>query len=199
MPGRFGIIGAGIAGLTLGLRLVEAGHDVVVLDKGRGVGGRTSTRRTETASFDHGAQYFTVRDPRFREFLEAHLPADCWARWDGRFGVLQEGQIVPETRLEARFVGVPGMTAIARELASKLDCEVRSKVVAIAGQPGEWTLIDADEVETGPLDWVISTAPPAQTAALFQGLGPIGGGGRASPDAPLFHPDDRAIRRGDPA
>jgi hypothetical protein len=34
------IIGAGLAGLTAGQALQAAGHQVIVLDKSRGVGGR---------------------------------------------------------------------------------------------------------------------------------------------------------------
>jgi renalase len=114
MPSRVGIIGAGVAGLTIAVYLTEAGHRAVVFDKGRGVGGRTSTRRAEGVTFDHGAQYFTVRDPRFRTFLEEHLSNTRWTQWEGRFGVLESGKVVPETRIEPRYVGIPGMNAIAR-------------------------------------------------------------------------------------
>ena len=63
------VLGAGVAGAAAAARLVEAGLPVQVFDKGRGPGGRCSTRRSETASepgFDHGAQYFTARGPRLR-------------------------------------------------------------------------------------------------------------------------------------
>ena len=44
-------------------------HEVIVVDKGRGVGGRMATRRVPSlsgeATFDHGAQFFTVRDDAF--------------------------------------------------------------------------------------------------------------------------------------
>jgi predicted NAD/FAD-dependent oxidoreductase len=57
---RIGIVGAGIAGLACAQGLVRHGHDVVLFDKGRGPGGRMSTRRMETprglAHIDHGAQ-----------------------------------------------------------------------------------------------------------------------------------------------
>jgi renalase len=173
MSARVGIIGAGIAGLTIAVRLTEAGHKAVVFDKGRGVGGRTSTRRAEGVTFDHGAQYFTVRDPRFRTFLEEHLSNTRWARWEGRFGVLEAGKTIDETRLEPRYVGVPGMNMIARELATSLEIQTGAKVVEIAGTPGAWTLIDANGIKTGPFDWIVSTAPPVQTAALFERHGPI--------------------------
>ena len=57
------VIGAGMAGLAAARTLAAAGHAVQVFDKGRGIGGRLSTRRTDYGAFDHGAQYATVRDP----------------------------------------------------------------------------------------------------------------------------------------
>ena len=42
-------------------------------DKGRGVGGRMATRKIGGNYFDYGAQFFTVRDSRFREAV---------ARWE---------------------------------------------------------------------------------------------------------------------
>ena len=59
------VIGAGIAGLLAARTLQEHGLRVTVLDKGRGVGGRMATRRIGSAVFDHGAQFFTARDPQF--------------------------------------------------------------------------------------------------------------------------------------
>ena len=60
---QFAIIGAGMAGIACADALQAAGHAVAVFDKGRGPGGRMSTRRMETplgtVAFDHGAQYFT--------------------------------------------------------------------------------------------------------------------------------------------
>ncbi|MEZ5225442.1 MAG: FAD-dependent oxidoreductase [Acidimicrobiales bacterium] len=39
------IIGAGLAGLVAARRLSESGRRVIVVDKGRSVGGRLATRR----------------------------------------------------------------------------------------------------------------------------------------------------------
>lgn len=49
------IIGSGVSGLLCGRRLTEAGHSVLLIDKGRNAGGRLSTRRTDGAVFHHGA------------------------------------------------------------------------------------------------------------------------------------------------
>ena len=63
------IIGAGIAGLSCADALTAEGWQVTLFDKGRKAGGRMASRRLETphgeASFDFGAQYFTVRDAGF--------------------------------------------------------------------------------------------------------------------------------------
>ncbi len=52
------VVGAGMAGLSAARALAEAGRQVVVVDKGRGFGGRMATRRLGTAVFYNGAQYF---------------------------------------------------------------------------------------------------------------------------------------------
>ncbi len=173
MPLQVGVIGAGISGLTLALRLREAGHSPLVLDKGRGVGGRAATRRGDGASFDHGAQYYTARSPGFRAFLDAYVPADRRAAWAGRFASLEGGRLGPETRDEARFVGVPGMSAIARALAATVEVRSGVKVVGLAGSPGRWELVDEAGASHGPFDWVVAAAPPAQAAALLGGRTPI--------------------------
>jgi predicted NAD/FAD-dependent oxidoreductase len=49
------IIGAGMSG-TAAAELSRAGRKLLVVDKGRGVGGRMASRRIGEAVFDHGAQ-----------------------------------------------------------------------------------------------------------------------------------------------
>jgi predicted NAD/FAD-dependent oxidoreductase len=66
---KIAVVGAGIAGLALARSLHDIA-DVTVFEKSRGVGGRMATRRAGAVGFDHGAQYFTVRDDAFRRMLE---------------------------------------------------------------------------------------------------------------------------------
>ena len=103
---RVAVIGAGLAGLHAARRLHDAGAEVRVFDKARGSGGRMSTRRTDFGAFDHGAQYFTARDPRFRAQVEKWVASGAAAPWPGKVVRLAEGRVVAED--ERRGPGSPG-------------------------------------------------------------------------------------------
>ncbi|MEM7423722.1 MAG: FAD-dependent oxidoreductase, partial [Pseudomonadota bacterium] len=65
------VIGSGMAGLSCAKVLVEAGLNTVVLDKGRGIGGRLATRRAaDGMQFDHGLQYLSAKTSAFADFLD---------------------------------------------------------------------------------------------------------------------------------
>ena len=71
------VIGAGLSGLCAAGDLQQAGHSVLVVDKGRGLGGRLAGRRIGEASFDHGAQFMTTRHPRFQRQLNSGFSRYC--------------------------------------------------------------------------------------------------------------------------
>ena len=105
-PLRVAVIGAGLAGLSAARTLRDQDHEVRVFDKGRGVGGRTSTRRSKSFAFDHGAQYFTAHDERFGRLVASWQEAGIVAPWPARITVLENGACragIPRTR----YVGVP--------------------------------------------------------------------------------------------
>ena len=64
-PKQIAIIGSGMAGIACARTLDQVGHRVTLFEKSNDVGGRMATRESAFGSFDNGAQYFTVRDPRF--------------------------------------------------------------------------------------------------------------------------------------
>jgi predicted NAD/FAD-dependent oxidoreductase len=75
------VVGAGISGSVCAWRLAREGHEVTLVEKGRGVGGRMATRRMEGARIDHGAQFFTVRDPRMEELLSLWQNENAVVPW----------------------------------------------------------------------------------------------------------------------
>jgi renalase len=131
------VIGAGLSGLIAARTLQANGVRVVVLDKGRGVGGRLATRRTARGVFDHGAQFFTARDPQFRLLVEAWQAAGIVRPWATGFA-LADGTFKCDG--EARFCGVSGMTAIPKHLAQGLDVRVNAKVPRVQATHGGWVV-----------------------------------------------------------
>jgi renalase len=168
MKKRIAIIGAGISGLTLANRLNHS-FDVVVFEKSRGVGGRMATRNAEPFKFDHGTQFFTVRDKNFSTFISPFINSGIVSEWKGKVITL-EAEKKQSTRLwfEPHYVACPGMNSLCKKLAEgitlRLNCEIGP---LIKGNNGTWQLTDINNQKMGEFDLVISTAPPIQTCKLF--------------------------------
>lgn len=153
------IVGAGMAGLTAASALSAGGWQVTVVDKGRGVGGRMATRRIGDARFDHGAQFFTVRDPKFQEQVEL---------WVGR------GWVAPwfEDGGHVRNMVIGGMSQLAKHLAAPLNVRTGVKLSEVRPLGRGWKAT-SDTGETYDADALLLTAPPEQSLAL---LGDCAGG-----------------------
>ena len=167
-PPRIVIIGAGVAGLSAAQSLSSSGFDVSVVDKGRAPGGRISSRTTDHGGFDHGAQYFTARDPRFQARVDAWRAAQVVQAWNGRFAVAKQGKLTAkEGEQPTRFVGVPSMRAIALHQARLLDVHRGVRVTGLNRVDGRWRF-EVDEGEAPPpADAVLVTAPSEQAESLL--------------------------------
>ncbi len=171
---RVAVIGAGLSGLVVAQALQDNGHEVKVFEKARGAGGRMSTRRASQYAFDHGAQYFTVRDPRFKQRVDSWIASGIVRPWDGRIGVIRDGQIHKEKGSHSRFVGVPGMSAVGRHLAQDLNILWSTRIVKIQKEDNGDTALFADHGgRLGAYDVVIATAPAEQSAQLIAGQTPM--------------------------
>ena len=164
---RIGVVGAGMAGLTAARVLSDQGHDVVVVDKARGPGGRMSTRRSADLRFDHGAQYFTVRDPRFLRHVVSWRERGLVGAWDARIATIGDRDGRKNEQRTERFVAIPGMNAICSELAGELaDCRFDWTVRKVKRLENGWTLTSA-EGQTLECDALIVTTPPEQAGPLL--------------------------------
>jgi hypothetical protein len=176
---KFAVVGAGIAGLACARRLVAAGHAVCVFDKARQPGGRLATRRTERATWDHGAQYFTASDAGFAGLLRAARDAAQVATWTPRW---------PGGEQEQRdlWVGVPGMPAFGRWLATGIELIAGTQIVSLLRESGSWTLRDDRGGQAGGFDTVVLAMPAPQAGALAAGHTPLAERVAAVPMAPCW-------------
>ena len=172
-PRHFAIIGAGMAGITCARTLVQAGHQVTVFEKSSSPSGRMATRSSAFGSFDHGAQYFTARDPLFRTEVERWQAAGVAGRWQPRLAVLGGNAGHDPDALRERFVGVPRMTAPASFLAAALSVNVQTTIVAIAPGTTGWQLASAEQGPLAtPFDAVVLAVPAPQAAPLLHQAAP---------------------------
>ncbi len=163
-----GIVGAGLCGLMAAEQLATSGHRVLVVDRGGSPGGRLATRRSGSAVFDHGAQFFTVRSERFRADVDAWLEAGVVAEWCQGF---EEIDGYPRYRAEG------GMANLARHLAdraTRAGATIVTKVTTTAVIPGAdgWTLNHDHWVrEPDDVDAILLTAPVPESLQLLRAGG----------------------------
>jgi renalase len=162
------VLGAGMAGLTAA-RLLAAEHDVVVLDKGRGVGGRMATRRIGEGTFDHGAQFVTTHTAEFAATVQALVDENVASPWfRGRIG--PDGLTGDDGH--TRFRGTVSMNAVAKHLARGLDVRTASRVAALGHDDRAWHVVldDGDPLDA---DAVVVTAPVPQALDLLAAGGVV--------------------------
>jgi predicted NAD/FAD-dependent oxidoreductase len=127
------VVGAGICGLAAARALRDRGHGVRVFERASHPGGRCATHLagaielprglSGAVAFDHGAQYFTVRDDRFSAQAAEWERDGVIRKWAGRIVSFDgEGWEDLETSTN-RYVGTPGMNAIAAAMAAGLAVE----------------------------------------------------------------------------
>ena len=166
------VVGAGLAGLTCARELADGGFEVRVFEKARGPGGRMATRRAGERRFDHGAQYFTVRDDRFERAVDSWCRQGVVAPWKGTIVAVDNGNVTLKTSRVPRFVGVPGMNAVCRHLALGLDVSYSTRVDSLNQEGDVWVLKDEGGVDLGRVDVVVVSAPSPQAGALFRTCSP---------------------------
>ncbi|MFT4976407.1 MAG: renalase [Myxococcota bacterium] len=169
MTAQVAIIGAGMAGLACAQALTAAGRAVQIFEKSRGPGGRMSTRRSGPRRYDHGAQYFTARDPGFGRVVARWEAEGLVAAWEGRLATLRRGQLTPHIAKHPRYVGVPRMSALTRHLCMDLPLHTGVRVARVAEVAGGGLeLRDEHDAALGRFDQVVVATPAAQAVPLLE-------------------------------
>lgn len=139
------IVGAGAAGLMAAQCLQAAGREVLVLDKGRGPGGRMASRRTAYGVFDHGVGSFA---------LEAEASRRWAAAWQSAGVLAASGD---------EWTGLPRMAALPRHMATGLALHCGLRVSAIEAD----ATVHSEDGREWPAQAVVITVPPPQALALL--------------------------------
>ena len=154
------IIGAGVSGLAAARTLHDANHSVMLLDKGRGVGGRAATRKlgdreAPGGRWDHGAQYFTLRSPALRQTLTG---------W-GAMAPISPWHTGPDGT--ERLHATEGFNAFPKALANGLPVHTALRVVRLVRSAARWT-VHTDSGERFSATTLICTLPAPQLVDLLR-------------------------------
>ncbi len=140
----FGIIGAGIAGLTCAERLQAQGFSTIVLDKSRGVGGRIATRRINSLRVDHGLPYITP---------------------DGQYTQNLISLCRPWTSTPPTYIHPEGMNTIAKYLSEGLNIRRNFLVTSLAYE-GIWRIKSEDGLEVVAKSLIVAIPAPQALSLL---------------------------------
>jgi hypothetical protein len=166
------VIGAGMAGLTCAQQLHQAGYNVLILEKSRGLGGRIATRRLYNTRADHGTRYLQPQGELMQQFVQLLCDRHILQVWADP---VSEFQSLNST---SRYVAPAGMNAIAKFLGQGLQIWRSQRVRAIAFNDSHWQLSlesDPPEATTDRLSEVAAKAvvvaiPAPQALTLLEPL-----------------------------
>ncbi len=148
------VLGAGIAGLTAATHLNEKGYSVLLLDKGRGVGGRVATRRVKDFPANHGAPCFRLDRPDVVQVWKNALASVAFTP-------------APLGLDPRAYVCAEGISQLPKALAKGLTVKLETTVTQIERQQDLWRL-STSSGETWEAPKLLITAPLPQAAAFFR-------------------------------
>lgn len=146
------IVGAGIAGITLGNLLISKGFKPLILEKSRGVGGRIATRRHQNGKWDHGIPAIEFKS----------LPSWAMESW--------KPVLVPvQLNSGPCFVSPNGLTHLAKSLTSSQEILKESKVshLELTHTDPKWIVHDEKEQHFSA-NCIVFAIPAPQVLEILQ-------------------------------
>lgn len=120
------VVGAGMSGIAVARTINAAGRPVVVMDRGRRIGGRMAVHTVNERPVDIGASYFTVSDPSFESVVHDWQQRSLARPWTDTFH-LRDAEGLSTKTGPMRWAANRGLRSLVEDLAKGLD--VRSQTV----------------------------------------------------------------------
>jgi predicted NAD/FAD-dependent oxidoreductase len=171
------VIGGGISGITFAKQAAARGLNGLILEKSRGLGGRMSTRRVtldsgEEIAFDHGAQFFTLRNSLTKEILIEQIHRSEILQWHTE---ITHADYPRSIKKSERWIAPQGMSSLVKSLAEGLPIKTESKVIGVKYNPGSefWEVI-TESHEIFQTKMLVLSCPIPQALALVPELKSVG-------------------------
>ncbi|MEL7330107.1 MAG: FAD-dependent oxidoreductase [Cyanobacteria bacterium J06559_1] len=144
------VVGAGMAGLVCAQRLQQAGYQISVLEKSRGLGGRMATRRVDGVPIDHGARFLHPQGVLLARLKQQLVQQELLIEWRPHsFYLDRTGQLIPEPYVSSYDVAPTGMSVVGKALGAGLSIHRQQRVVAIAPATSPHWQITAERTDNG--------------------------------------------------
>jgi renalase len=166
------VVGGGIAGLQCARELHQAGHQVQVLERARGLGGRCATRRYEGQPIDFGPMFLHGHVPAFLEAImdvEGVVLHSTWPRNVQGQGAPCQPSAFEDT--EQRAIIPAGLNAFAKHLSTGLDITLHTRVARIALE-GAHFILHTEAGETHACHDLVLAMAIEELQDLLAPLGP---------------------------
>jgi renalase len=111
------VVGGGISGVSCARVLTRAGVDVVLLDRGRRLGGRMAVRTVDERAVDIGASYLTAGDDDFAAVVADWADRGLARAWTDTFDVVDSGRPAGTKQGAVRWAAPGGLRALVEDLA----------------------------------------------------------------------------------
>lgn len=170
MTERALIVGAGVAGLSLGRQLTNEGYTVTVLDKGRRPGGRCASREAEGQPFDHGVPLLHGKSEVFTRAVARSAPDAMMLDWPSH--VRGSGTPCQPQAFDVqswRVALTEGVASFPAWLASGLEVRQRARVLGLTMQGDHFT-VRLEDGQTVEQQTLVLALPAPQTLTLLEPL-----------------------------
>jgi renalase len=165
------VVGAGMAGLTCAQQLHQAGYNVVVAEKSRGLGGRLATRRLQNTHADHGVCYLKAKDIQFQSLLETLVDRDLLQVWTDTIHELDvNNQVQEPIEQSPRYASPMGFSAIGKFLATGLNLIQNQRVETVQFNDCRWHLQFENNPSSITADAVVVAIPAPQTVTVLESI-----------------------------
>ena len=157
------IIGSGFSAAVL-TKTLDQKKNLLIFDKSRGPGGRSSTRRVDGVGlFDHGIQYISPKTKEFELFLNQYLKSSI-KEWSGDFHYFEGGKAMDRKK----YIGKLGNNAFVKDLITT-KVEYLKELVTIDRKNNNWVLQFKDK-KIQECESLILTIPMEQCQKVTSSL-----------------------------
>ena len=151
---EFLIVGAGISGLSLARQFEKQGRNFLVVEKSKGVGGRMATRRGDGVLFDHGAQFYKIKENENWDLDRAWSEAGLTKQWFEQASSLYK--CAPQ-----------GMTSLAKAMIARENIAFEQRVISIHQEESSIYRIECESGKQWRGQKIFLTAPLPQTLEIL--------------------------------